>query len=93
MLLAGLFSPFTGYANRVDEYLERRNTDSTVTRELLTKLYKINAIDKSRLNFSDRTKLHKEVRFVGEGRETIKHGSYLSFGPIIIIVLLLLLLL
>ena len=65
----------------------------TEANALLVRLDKINAMDKSMLNSSERKVLRKEVRSIKSQLSEIGGGVYLSVGAIIIIILLLILLL
>jgi hypothetical protein len=60
---------------------------------ILARLDEINAMDKSKLNSSEKKQLRKEVRSIKTQLRENHGGVYLSVGAIIIIVLLLILLL
>lgn len=60
---------------------------------LLTRLGEIKAMDKSKLNSSEKKQLRKEVRSINQGLKELNGGVYLSVGAVIIIVLLLIILL
>jgi len=59
---------------------------------LTTRLYEIKAIDKSKLNSSEKKQLRKEVRSIKKELKELNGGVYLSVGAVIIIVLLLIIL-
>lgn len=67
--------------------------DSPEARALLARLDEIKAMDKSKLNSSEKKQLRKEVRSIKKNLNENHGGVYLSVGAIIIIVLLLILLL
>lgn len=60
---------------------------------LLSRLYKINAMDKSTLASAEKMQLRKEVKSIKQELKTLDGGVYLSVGAIIIILLILILLL
>jgi hypothetical protein len=60
---------------------------------LITRLDKINAMDKSTLTSSERKLLRKEVRSIKSQLSDIGGGVYLSVGAILLIALLLIILL
>lgn len=59
----------------------------------LNRLEEIKAIDKSKLNSSEKKVLRKEVRTIKASLRASNNGVYLSVGAIIIIILLLIILL
>ncbi len=67
--------------------------ESPEFRALLARLDEIKALDKSKLNSTEKKQLRKEVRSIKKNLRENHGGIYLSVGAIIIIVLLLILLL
>ena len=68
-------------------------TESAKAKVLLQRLNEINAMDKSKLNSSDRKILRKEVRSINSQLREVGGGVYISVGAIIIIALILIILL
>ncbi len=69
-----------------------KTVESTQAQLLLTRLDKINAMDKSMLTPVEKKQLRKEVRSIQAQLMDISGGVYLSVGAILIIVLVLILL-
>jgi hypothetical protein len=68
-------------------------TESAEANRLLLRLNEIKAMDKSKLNASEKKELRKEVRAARENIKAISGGIYLSVGAVLLIVLLLIILL
>jgi hypothetical protein len=68
-------------------------TESAEANRLLLRLNEIKAMDKSKLNASEKKNLRKELRSTKERLKTISGGVYISVGAIILIVILLVILL
>ncbi|OIP01617.1 MAG: hypothetical protein AUJ98_03755 [Bacteroidetes bacterium CG2_30_33_31] len=67
-------------------------TESAEAKTLLVRLYQINELDKSSLNFKEKRQLRKEVKTIKSRLNELGGGIYFSAGAIIIILLLLLIL-
>ena len=69
-----------------------KTVQSAQAQVLLTRLDKINAMDKSMLTPAEKKQLRKEVRSIQAQLMDISGGVYLSVGAILIIVLVLIIL-
>lgn len=67
--------------------------ESPEAKVLLTRLDEIKAMDRSKLNSSEKKQLRKEVRSIKKELKELGGGVYLSVGAVIIILLLLIILL
>lgn len=67
--------------------------ESVEAKALLSRLDKINAMDKSGMKPSEKKELRKEVRSIKSELNALDGGVYISVGAIIIILLLLIILL
>ena len=67
-------------------------SESAKANILLTRLDKINEMDKSKMSMQEKLQLRKEVRSIKSQLKDLSSGIYLSVGAIIIILLLIILL-
>jgi hypothetical protein len=67
--------------------------ENAETKALMTRLNEINAMDKSKMNSTEKKKLRKEVKSIKSRMKDISGGVYISGAALIIIVVLLLVLL
>lgn len=70
-----------------------KSNEAAEAKALLARLDEIKAMDKSKLNSSEKKELRKEVRATRQHLRYISGGIYLSTGAVIIIVVLLIILL
>ena len=70
-----------------------KTTEAAKAKVLLSRLYEINRMDKSKLKMSEKTVLRKEVQTIKQQLNELGGGIYISVGAIIIILLLLIILL
>lgn len=68
------------------------NAESAEARTLLLRLDEIKAMDKTKLNASEKKNLRKEVRSIKRELKNISGGVYISAGALIVILILLILL-
>jgi hypothetical protein len=67
--------------------------ESSEAKALELRLNEINAMDKSKLNSSEKKNLRKEVKSINHKRRDLGPGIYLSGAAVVIIVILLIILL
>lgn len=67
--------------------------ESPEAKALLLRLDKINAMDKSNLNSTEKKNLRKEVRSIRQQLKELDGGVYLSVGALLLIVIILIILL
>jgi uncharacterized protein YnzC (UPF0291/DUF896 family) len=81
---------YVGYAKPITNitYLDAKSDQAIIDR-----INEIKAMDKSKLSFTERKELRKELRATKKYLEMRGGGVYLSVGAVIIIVLLLILIL
>ena len=68
-----------------------KDMDRAEARILLTRLYDINAMDKSGLSVAQKATLGKEVRSINKRLHSLGGGVYISAGAVIVILILLIL--
>ena len=91
--LSSISSPlFATEKNPREVVSNTREVPADVTK-LVTRLETIKAMDKSKLNRSEKKMLRKEIRAIKSELKEKRHGVYVSVGAFIIIVLLLVILL
>ena len=91
------FQPFQLKAETIkaepSSLAEPKPIESTEAKVLLLRLDKINEIDKTELNSTEKKELRKEVRSIKHELKELGGGVFLSAGALIIIVILLIVLL
>lgn len=96
LMLTSLIVPFGANHAKADIMpvpISRPISAETEAAILLTRLYEIDAMDKSSLGFAEKKALRKEVRHINSQLNELGNGVYISVGAIIIILLILIILL
>ena len=78
-------------ADIADPIASAKAIDSPEAQAIMLRLNEIKEQDKSKLGFSEKSKLRKEVKQLKSSLADLNGGVYISVGSIIIILLLLLL--
>lgn len=87
-------TPAMAETENISELKEKvKNAPSAEAQAMVSRIEEIKAMDKSKMNSSEKKALRKEVRSIKKNLTELNGGVYLSVGAIIIIVLLLILLL
>jgi hypothetical protein len=103
-ILTGLFTAFVLFISVPTSMRADVGTNNSTSSEaksngaerakiLLSRLYKINEMDKTTLASADKMVLRREVKSIKQELKVLNGGVYLSVGAIIIILLILILLL
>ena len=94
LIMSLSFFPITSKAETNAVSIEKsEKVESAEAKVLLNRLSEIKAMDKSKMNASEKKQLRKEVRTLKTNLAGLNGGVYLSVGAILVIVLLLILLL
>jgi len=93
LLIIGPFQLKSETVETKETIVSNKEANAAEAKILLTRLAKIDGMDKSEMTFKEKRELRREVRSINSQLKMLEGGVYLSVGAIIIIILLLILLL